>query len=161
MVDVTSGYIGIFNEENTLDNYQNIDRSEGKVSLKTPLASGKYTVRLIWEDTILVESEPLMIQGKDTLSVEYIINDTIVAKVKILSFDPFWGLSWIGLYKSNEKLSTNYLQYFTLRSVESEFVFTDIAKTNCADFEVRVFPKFGSTVPTLVSKLSLAAPIKF
>jgi hypothetical protein len=147
LVDIASGYIGVFNEESVLDNYINIDRSEGKIQLKTPLASGTYTVRLI-----LVAASLPTIQGVDSIHVEF-KNGGIVAKLKILSFDPFWGLSWIGLFKAGEKDPSKYLSYRIIRSIEGEFVFPleNIVETS---FEIKMYPKFASTVPTLVAKIS-------
>jgi len=56
LVDINTGYLGVFNEENVIDSYKYIDRSEGDIILSTPLATGKYKVKLMWENSSLVES---------------------------------------------------------------------------------------------------------
>lgn len=155
LVDVNNGFIGIYNEENVLDNYKNIDRSEGKVTLKTPLASGKYKVRLMWENTSIVESQILNITGKDEIECNY-KNDYIHSKIKLLSFDPFWSLGWIAIYDLNEKNNSKYLQFYHLRSQQGEFSFGPISswKEN-TEFEIRVFPKYTSNVPILFRKINI------
>jgi len=94
----------------------------------------------------------ITVQGKDEIEC-FKKSNYIVSKVKLLSFDPFWGLGWIGLYSAKELDHQNYIQFYHLRSTQSEFTFGPLDQ-EVTEYEIRVFPKYSANIPILSKKIS-------
>ena len=150
MVHIDSGWIGLIGQDGKILEYQYIKKATGNLTFKKPIKPQEYKIKLYWEDSAVAESEPIKIEGKDSISLK-VEKNMIIVQPSMITFDSSWSLAWIGLYKSDESDPKKYLDTRYVGS-RHNITFSAVQK---GDYIVKVFPKFSSFHPIIEEKITV------
>jgi len=130
------------------DYVTNVTRKPIEVS--APIKPGVYEFRLYVSGVVVAVSNPITINGADSVKVEVLPDKKLNITSKIVtSEDPYADSVWIGLFSKGDPKHSNWILYAKLRKTET------VVEMNCSskpdgEYELRVFG-FGTRVPFYTS----------
>ena len=137
--EYSSAWIGIYESSQT--NHKNYITWEyaksSEIILPAPIKPGNYELRYFpYSYTHVATSNQVVIEGADTISVQMKEN-SVVAKVSIVTKDPYYDSVWIGMYEAKEENQRKLKRYKYISDRECEVEFTIPEKG--VEYEFRLF----------------------
>jgi len=139
--DYSRSWVGLFEKAETNNknfiSFQYAPKPYTEVTFDAPVKPGDYEFRFFAYSYVdVARSNTIKIEGCDTLEAEIGPDNAIIAKVSIVTMDPYYDGIWIGLYTTGEADNKNLkrYKYITERETTISFRAPDAGK-----YEVRLF----------------------